>query len=403
MKLTKIVKSENETEFQFLWRIGEEVSAKKYSWNDITPYVNKQLYGDDKSMYKGESAYRKKVQAATKFYEEVFSKFIDDEYSRKIEEQRRQLEEEKVKLRDERTEYNKTHRNQARLDESLQHLENLIKETTPYEQAEVEYYGDGDSDLIICISDYHMGLDSETTFLNSEFNREVAFGRLKRYLEKVLQIAYRHQSVNAYVFLLGDIVDGRLRYSQAIENRMNLIEQIQAASEDISWFLFELSKYLPRVYVSNVAGNHSRLGKKDEVVRDERLDDLIYWYAKAKLANVDNVDFSLEECKLDPTIACAPIRGKNWLAVHGDCDDYSAGGVGKLVLACGFIPYGILCGHLHSTDYREISGVKYIRSGTFSSGGDYVAKQRLKGSPTQAVCVVNDEGVLAFYPVELSE
>ena len=68
---------------------------------------------------------------------------------------------------------------------------------------------------------------------------------------------------------------------------------------------------------------------------------------------------------------------------------------------CGFIPYGILCGHIHTTDFRDISGVKYIRSGTFASGGDYVAKQRLKSKPSQAVCVVDDNGVKAFYPVEL--
>ena len=129
--LTKIVKMENETESQFLWRIGEEVASGKYSWDDITPYVNEQLYGDDKSKYKGESAYRKKVQAATKFYDEVFSNLIDDEYSKKIRKQRRELEEEKIKLRDERTELNKSLTIKARIDESLNHLRDLIVNTSP--------------------------------------------------------------------------------------------------------------------------------------------------------------------------------------------------------------------------------------------------------------------------------
>ena len=401
MRLTKLAKREDETELQFLWRIGEEVSAKKYSWNDITPYVNEQLYGDDVSKYKGESAYRKKVQAATKFYEEVFSKFIDDEYIRRLKEEKRQVEEEKIKLRDERTEQGRVQRTKARIDESLLRLEELIKNTSHYESVDAKYSGDGDNDLIICISDYHLGKESERTILYKGYDSDIAFERLKDYLNKVLDIAYRHQSDNAYVFILGDIIDGRIHYSQALENRMNLIEQIQKASEDISWFLNELSKYFTRVYVGSVGGNHSRIGKKDDVLRDERLDDMIIWYAKARLANVKNVNFELETCKLDTTILCAPIRGKNWLAVHGDYDDYSAGGVGKLVLTCGFVPYGILCGHMHSTDYREISGVKYIRSGTFSSGGDYVTKQRLRGCASQAVCVVNNDGLLAFYPVNL--
>lgn len=399
--LTKIVKMENETESQFLWRIGEEVASGKYSWDDITPYINEQLYGDDKSKYKGESAYRKKVQAATKFYDEVFSNLIDDEYSKKIQKQRRELEEEKVKLRDERTELNKSLRIQARIDESLNHLRELIVNTSPYEGEVSDFLSDGDNDLIVCISDYHLGGEYKSTLIVDGYDELIAKQRLTTYLNKVKDIAYHHQSENAYVFLLGDIIDGRLRYSQAIANRMNLMEQIQQASEDISWFIYELSKCFNAVYVTGVAGNHSRIGKKDDVLRDERLDDMIIWYMQAKLQNVSNINFEFENLKLDPTIAYAAIRGKQWIAVHGDFDDYSSNGVGKLSLMCGFIPYGILCGHIHTTDFRDISGVKYIRSGTFASGGDYVAKQRLKGKPSQAVCVVDDNGVKAFYPVEL--
>lgn len=399
--LTKIVKMENETESQFLWRIGEEVASGKYSWDDITPYVNEQLYGDDKSKYKGESAYRKKVQAATKFYDEVFSNLIDDEYSKKIQKQRRELEEEKIKLRDERTELNKSLRIQARIDESLNHLRELIVNTSPYEGEVANFLSDGNNDLIVCISDYHLGGEYKSTLIVDGYDESIAKQRLTTYLNKVKDIAYHHQSENAYVFLLGDIIDGRLRYSQAIANRMNFMEQIQQASEDISWFIYELSKCFNTVYVTGVAGNHSRIGKKDDVLRDERLDDMIIWYMQAKLQNVSNINFEFENLKLDPTIAYAAIRGKQWIAVHGDFDDYSSNGVGKLSLMCGFIPYGILCGHIHTTDFRDISGVKYIRSGTFASGGDYVAKQRLKGKPSQAVCVVDDNGVKAFYPVEL--
>ena len=188
MKLTKLAKGEDENDLQFLWRIGEEVSAGKYSWNDITHYVNEQLYGDDKSKYKGESAYRKKVQAAAKFYEEVFSKFLDDEYIRELKEQKRSVEEEKVKLRDERTEYNKIHRTQARIDETLQHLEELIKDSSPYESVDVKYQGEGDNDLIICISDYHLGSESEKTFVAKEFNEDIAFERLQNYLSSILNI-----------------------------------------------------------------------------------------------------------------------------------------------------------------------------------------------------------------------
>ena len=403
MMLTKITRKDGETESQFLWRIGEEVSSGKYTWDDITPHINEQLYGNDKSKYKGESAYRKKVQAATKFYDEVFSSLIDDEYSKKIQKQRQELEAEKIKLRDERTEFNKDLRTKARIDESLNYLKELIINTTPYKNHDIDFIDDySDNDLIICLSDYHLGEESKSTQISEEFNDVIAKERLERYLSKIKNIAYKNQSKNAYIFILGDIIDGRIRYSQALSNRLNIMEQIQHASEDISWFVYELSKCFNTVFVTSVAGKHSRIGKKEEVLRDERLDDMIIWYMRAKLQNTSNINFDLEDIKLDPTIAYAHIRGKHWIAVHGDFDEYSSSGVGKLSLLCGFVPYGILCGHKHTTDFRDLSGVKYIRSGTFASGGDYVIKQRINGNPSQAVCVVDDYGVRAFYPVELN-
>ena len=129
---------------------------------------------------------------------------------------------------------------------------------------------------------------------------------------------------------------------------------------------------------------------------------MISWYAKAKLANVENIDFE-SSVALDATVIAIPIRDKNWLAVHGDYDDFSVSGIQKLVMFCKFMPYAVLYGHKHSTDYCEVNGVKLIRSGTFASGGDYVLKQRMVGEPSQAVCVVGDGGIEAFYPVQLSE
>ena len=59
----------------------------------------------------------------------------------------------------------------------------------------------------------------------------------------------------------------------------------------ISAFLYELSGHFKNIYISDVPGNQSRIGLKENVLRDERLDDLIIWYAKAKLEHLDNVIF----------------------------------------------------------------------------------------------------------------
>lgn len=394
----------NENEYQYLFRVDDLIRSGKYpNWQAVVDIVNEELYGDDYDLYKTESAYRKKCKAARDFYEAgVFSQG-EEEYIRKMQEQERELEASKIKYRDARNDWSKQLRTQARIDETLSRLENLITETTQYKGVPIIEMSDdtnNETELVVCLSDYHLGGESEKTFFTKAFNSDVAFSRLNNYLNEIIQIATRHQSGDVNVVILGDMIDGRIHYTQALEGRMNIIEQIQKASEDISWFLNELSKHFNHVHVSSVAGNHSRIGKKDEVLRNERLDDMIAWYAKAKLANVENVDFT-SSVSLDPTVVAIPIKGKNWLAVHGDYDDFSASGIQKLIAFCKFMPYAVLYGHKHSTDYCEVSGVKLIRSGTFASGGDYTLKSRLVGEPSQAVCVVGDCGIEAFYPVQL--
>ena len=407
MTVQEILKRQsNENEYQYLFRVDDLIRSGKYlNWQAVVDTVNNELYGDDYDLYKTESAYRKKCKAARDFYEAgVFSQG-EEEYIRKIQEQERQLEVSRVKYRDARNDWSKQLRTQARIEDTLSHLESLITENTQYKGVPISISKDvavSDKDLVVCLSDYHLGGESERSFLTREFTADVALCRLKKYLEEIVRIGDRHQCKEVYVVILGDMIDGRIHYTQALEGRMNIIEQIQKASEDISWFLYELSKHFNRIHVSSVAGNHSRIGKKEEVLRNERLDDMISWYAKAKLANVENIDFE-SSVALDATVIAIPIRGKNWLAVHGDYDDFSVSGIQKLVMFCKFMPYAVLYGHKHSTDYCEVNGVKLIRSGTFTSGGDYVLKQRMVGEPSQAVCVVGDGGIEAFYPVQLSE
>ena len=169
----------------------------------------------------------------------------------------------------------------------------------------------------------------------------------------------------------------------------------------ISAFVYELSKHFVNVYVNGVAGNHSRTSFKDQVLRGNRLDNLIPWYMKAKLSNVTNIHF-VDDNNYDSTIGCIEVRGNKYLMVHGDFDSYSEKGVSRLVLMLGYKPMAILYGHLHRCSYDDISGVKIIRSGSFSgTTDDYTISKRLSGSPSQMVCIVNGDGVEACYPITL--
>lgn len=214
-----------------------------------------------------------------------------------------------------------------------------------------------------------------------------------------MKIKKIHNSENAYVGFLGDLLNGDIHFTTQLENRENVTEQIQKTCELLSWFIYTLSKNFNNVYVNGVAGNHSRTSFKDQVLRNNRLDNLIPWYMKAKLSHIDNVKF-IDNKNYDSTIGNIKIRERKYLMVHGDYDSFSESGVSKLILMLGYKPEAIFFGHLHRCSYDEIYNVKIIRRGCFcGSTDDYTISKRLNTKPSQMMCVIDNNGIQACYPV----
>jgi predicted phosphodiesterase len=312
--------------------------------------------------------------------------------------QLREIRREKQKLFDERAAFNKSNRDVARLEQDLDYHEKLIK-GTQYKPFDIVYHNDRDKDLIVLLSDMHIGLNVESNF--DKYNSDIAKEMLGKYLGEVVDAIELYKIQNVYVILLGDFISGNIHTTVQLQNRENVIEQIQLASEMTSDFIYNIAKHCDNVIVNSVGGNHSRLGKKDDVLRDERLDNLVMWYAEAKLGNITNVHFEVEE-NIDPTIAKNTIRGKVYYSVHGDYDSFSESGVSKLVMMTGEIPSVVFYGHMHHNSFDDINNIKIIRSGSFAgTGDDYTVSKRISGKPSQMMCVVDNTGVIALLPVTL--
>ena len=324
----------------------------------------------------------------------------DDTYLAEIRAEKHEIRKEKQKLFDKRVAMNKTLREIARTEEDLDKLETLIRENGKMVfPTAVPDYHTSDNDLIIALSDFHLGMNTDNYF--GQYNSEIAELRLQDYLKKILKIKELHDSENAYVFILGDLLSGEIHFTTQLENRENVTEQIQKSAELISAFVYELSKHFQNVYVNGVAGNHSRTSFKDQCLRGNRLDNLIPWYMKAKLSSVENVSF-IDNQNYDSTIGTSTIRGNEYLMVHGDFDSFSESGVSKLVMMLDHKPKAIFYGHLHRCSYDEIAGVKIIRSGSFCGTSDnYTVQKRLSGKASQMVCIATNKGIIACYPVEL--
>jgi len=396
-------KKNGESENQYLWRIGRLIdSGQIESWKSITPTLNKQLRNDEVE-YRDESAYRKKYQYAKMFYDEIFSKSNDEAINKELEQQKLEIRKEIVKLRDERALQSRDIRIEARVEQKLDYLEDIISKQgrVDYEPLKLDEKKDicvkSNNDLVVVVSDLHIG----QTFASAwgHYNLSVAKDRLNQYLNKIIEIKNRHNSENCFVSLQGDMISNSIHKTIAITNRENVIEQVIQASEMITAFLAELSKHFVKTTVVSVVGNHSRIDKKEDALKDERLDSIIEWYAKSKLEHFDNIEFL--DC-IDNTISGFWCREKFYAVVHGDYDKFDMNGVAKLSMMLGFFPYCVLFGHRHHAATTEINGVKLVQSGSFpGTGDDHTIECRLSGRPSQTVLVCNNNGIECNYNIEL--
>ena len=400
--MIEIKKLPEETEEQFLWRVGQMVdSGKIESWASVNDIVNKEVLGEDEWKYRTESAWRKRYQAAKAFYEGCFSKMESDTYANEVAVMKRELERAKIQFRDERNAWQKQNYIDARVESKLDLLEEKLSEIgkinfTNHERIEIF----GDNDLICCLSDLHIGQTFESAF--GEYNSSIARKRLDDYLYEIVKIGRRHNSENVYLNLLGDQISGNIHLSIQVSNRENIIEQVKLTAELITNFAVELSKYFKHVFIIGVAGNHSRLiSNKEKDIKDERLDSLITWIIEQTTKHVDGI--TVLHRNLDSGISDLSVRGKTYIGVHGDNDNMNSNSVGKLCMMLGFFPYAIIGGHRHTPAYQEFNGVKYIQSGSLAgSGDDYTLSQRLSGKASQTVLVCSEKGIDAIYNVELS-
>lgn len=396
----------NENEEQYIWRVAQlkDSGIIDMDWEKLAEYINEECR-EDESEYRSSSAYRKPYQYAKKYYEAgVFSKFDEDEYTEKLNDQKRELEKAKVAYRDERNGWNKQNRVEARVEATLDNLERELREIGK-ETFEVDNnigVNCGDNSLIVMLSDLHTGQTFNSPF--GQYNTDILKNRLIQLLNKTIAIGRRHNSVMANVVLLGDQISGNIHSTIQVSNRENVIEQIKIASEVITWFCVELSKVFGYVNIYECAGNHSRLiSNKDMAVHDERLDNLITWIIKQMTSHIDNIKVhNDDETKIDSGISMFELYGKEYVAVHGDYDALNKTSVGNLSMMLGKIPYAIMNGHNHYPMNTDINGVKIIQGGSMAgSGDDYTIEKRLSGKPNQTVLVCDEYGIDCIYNVEL--
>lgn len=395
----------HETEDECLMRIGE---AKRdglldVKWVDIAEFFNKAFRADE-TEYRTESSYRKKFKNYIDAKNLFVKQNLDDvDMSEELSMKLRELEKAKIKLRDERTDYQKSLRENARRESFIELIERVMKEKIDAFDYKASPVINSDDDMVVCLSDLHAGIEIDNWW--NVYNTQILKNRLHKYLNEIHKIQKTHQCKICHVVLGGDAISGAIHENLRLQNNENVIEQLKIVITYIGEFIYILQEWFESINIYSVSGNHSRLNPNKEChLKGEELEEMIPFCLKIQFAQNDKVSVcDYMACKIDSTISAFKTRGnKLFYIVHGDHDTPS-NVVKNLTLMSGTKPDGIIMGHRHNNALSTEHGVKIIQCGSVVGTDDYCVDKRISGEPEQCVFITNEHRtVQCLYDIGLN-
>lgn len=318
-----------------------------------------------------------------------------------VQEQLIELRKLRQQISDERVDYQRTVREQARQDSFVELVRRAMKaEVKPFVDRYDAPVIDSDSDMVVMLSDLHAGIEIDNVW--NRYNTAIMQERLEKYLCEVRKIQAEHKCKVCEFVLLGDLISGLIHRNLRLENNENVIEQVKIVSVCIGEFVKRLSEMFETVRVHAVSGNHSRITpSKDEHLKGEELDDLVEFYLSLMFENVSNVKFGDEQYgRIDSTINLFETRfGKRFVAVHGDKDTPSAV-LERMTLMTGKRPAAVLMAHRHHNAFD--SGTMIVQNGSVVGVDNHAIDLRIVGRPEQALFITDEnEAVRCLYNIRL--
>ena len=354
--MNELKRLENENFHQYIWRLDELIKSGKYTnWKEITPLVNKELFGDDESQYRDESAYRKGCKYARDYYEAGVFGDSEDDYVKKLQVEKRELEKAKVKLRTEKIEYSRWLREEARDELITEKICDAVYSLEPLDIPQHIYPIHNSRAYALIFGDEHYGVEYELKGLFGEilnsYSPEIFEERMWDLFNQTIEIIQKENIDTLNVFSMGDFSDGILRTSQLMKLRYGVVDGTIKYADFISNWLNELTKYV-RVNYQSTNGNHTELrmlGAPKGTFTEDNMGKVVSEFIKTRLK--DNPNFTYVE---NPTgYIYADLSGCKVLGIHGEVKNM-ANAIKEFSSIYGINIQYLLAGHLHHNKVEEV-------------------------------------------------
>ena len=389
----------NECERAYLWRIGVAIEngTAGVTWEEATPYINRE-WREDESQYRTSSAYRKQVQYVIPFYEEVFSKMEDGEYSKQLLQQKDELYKLKRQLYDQRREYNKLLMIDARaehlVEEMIRCAEKLNQEhpLSFFPAAELS-----EREAVICFADWHYGMTTDNLW--NKYDTAICKERLTTVVNKMCAELRWQNPRKIHILLLGDLAHGGIHTTARVASEEDVCDQIMQVAELLAQAINELSHYTGQTLIYSTYGNHLRtIQNKQDSIHSDNMEKIIPWWINERFQNREDISVIPSEFK---EFIKLNVCGYNVCGTHGDLDNIRNLGV---MLNTFFTKlYGETIDYTVSADKHHLEafesyGIENILVGALCGTDDYANEHRLYSNAGQTMLVFTEsEGKLCQY------
>ena len=341
---------------------------------------------------------RRSAKVFSIFLKNVEGQEVEGDQSDELRELLSQIKAERIKLSTTNIEYNAIQRAEARNDLFIEELIRAIGRLEPLQIPEHEntYRLDGDSTLLITLSDFHAGSTFEVRGLYGEtvnkYDYNIMWHRLYNLIDQIEADCIDFKDCK--VAILGDCFENILRTSSLLKLREPVIDTVIRFSEDMCrWLLHLHLKLGTDIEVITVGGNHDiqRLLESRPTFEDENLTKFVVAYMKQRYEGI--AGFNINNYQ---EIAIKDIRGTNVMFCHGEDKDLSTtmdyfSNLYNVDIDEG---YG---GHLHRPESKaigitEVGDRVFTRVGSIVGIDTFAKKIRVAARPSAYVAIYTDNG-----------
>ena len=310
----------------------------------------------------------------------------EEDVTGSLEGQRQSLIKERIKLRDERTNLNRTLRSEARLERFLDTLKDIAKGDTLGLPQLVNTSFDTEApscEAVYGLADLHLGPIVDN-YINT-YNYEEAVARVNKIAEDILYYCQLHNVHTLHFINLGDLVAGLIHPTIRLEQEYDVIEQVRLAARLVAELVNCLRQAAPVVTYRSVVDNHARLmPDKHQHIELENMNRIIDTLVEEYLKDTDvqfpkdNIDIGIGRIVLS--------NGKKLYFMHGH-EDKKTSVIQDLMCLTHEFPDYILMAHFHNSAVHTFQGAKVFISGSVIGTDSYAFGRRLFNQPEQKLLI----------------